>query len=396
MYIVTYSLRENETDSSQYYRDAARFADEVLAETEQLAGGIISRYSLFLEDGGRSLEDRDQPLERTREETAFELLVLGVLWQTYSGDATGLEEGPRRLLNTLVKLRSQGGTLKPGIDFIRGIAATLFLSPDLYDHLFVLEATREHLGKLLDWLEATGEFKQEVRRLRLWQEFVAGLPDEEASAVLAAALTLAAWFELRSEEVLGKYTAHVERYLNELRPDRYWCEDVIFCGRRRVEYHLNMVGAEVMNRVFRKAFVQTREKLLLLPACMRLLPSSRCGGVVGKAGVVCTGCQEGCMVSKLTKLGKEYGFRVLVVPHESSISASRGDQPFLSQDTGVIGVACVLNLISGGWMLQEMGIPAQCVLLDYCGCSSHWSREGIPTALSIERLLQIFRQDLVE
>jgi hypothetical protein len=66
----------------------------------------------------------------------------------------------------------------------------------------------------------------------------------------------------------------------------------------------------------------------------------------------------------------------------------------LNKDTGVVGVACVLNLISGGWLLDGMGISAQCVLLDYCGCKNHWSRENIPTEINIKQLKKVL--DIVE
>jgi hypothetical protein len=243
--------------------------------------------------------------------------------------------------------------------------------------------------KLLEWLEATGEFSQEVRRLRRWQAYLTGLPQAEASKVLVNAVTLAAWFDVRSTEALGKYTPDVERYLNEVRPGRYWHEDVIFCGRRRIEYHMNMVGAEIMNRVFREGFIRTSSKIVFLPGCLRLLPEEKCRAAVSGEGLYCTGCTAGCSVSKITALGRRHGFKAFIIPHESSISSGKYGKQTFDKDTGVIGIACVLNLIAGGWMLKEMGIPAQCVLLDYCGCKNHWSREGIPTEIHIGKLLEI-------
>jgi len=312
--------------------------------------------------------------------------VLGVLWQVYSGDAAELDAAPKQILSQLVRMRERGGSLKPGVDFLRGILSTIFLSPDLYDNMFVLEASLKNMDKLMDWLEATGEFKYEVRRFRKWYEYLMTLSSQEISEILTTSLTLAVWFNVRSEEVLGSYTPNVERYLNELRPDRYWHEDVIFCGRRRVEYHLNMTGAEVMNRAYRDAFVKTSEKSVVLPACMRLLPESKCRVDSGR----CMRCNADCNVSQLTGLGMEHGFDVVVIPHTSSISAGRSrDHSFLDKDVGVIGVACVLNLISGGWMLKDMGVPAQCVLLDYCGCKSHWSEEGFPTGINVGQIKRI-------
>lgn len=383
MYAVTYSIKGDKGGAECFYMDAAALADEVLSQMEELTRGITDNYVAYLEASeSKSIS--------SREEYGFELLILGVLWNIYSGDSTALRGGSQQLLSGLARLREQGGSLKPGIDFIRGILSTIFLAPDVYDNIFVSDPTLEQMERLLDWLDATGEFKWEVVKLRRWKGYMEGLTAGEATDIIATAITFASWFDIRSLEVLGRYTVNVDRYLNELRPDKYWHEDVIFCGRRRVEYHLNMVGAEIMNRAYRAAFIKTSRKLVLVPTCMRLLPASKCKSKREQGGMKCVGCKKGCAVKELVKLGLEYGFDVLIVPHESSISSSNSDGTFLNSDTGVIGVACVLNLISGGFMLDEMGIPAQCVILDYCGCKSHWSREGIPTEISINQLKKVF------
>ncbi len=356
MYTITYSLKENNVDSDGFYQELSAFTDEVLDEMKSLTDIIVDDYIFYRENCGYR-ENYGASRLYSKEEAGFELLVLGTLWEVYSGDSNELEEVPKQLLTGLSKLRGQGCSLKPGVDFIRGILSTMFLSPDLYDHLYVLDVSLTHLDKLLVWLEATGEFRQEVMRLREWEKYLKTLPDAQAQDILATSITLAAWFEDRSAEVLGNYTQNVDRYLNELRPEHYWREDVIFCGRRRVEYHLNMLGAEIMNRAFRERFLNASKKAVLIPACMRLLPDDECKGRKDENGFHCMGCTAGCNVFELMKVGKEHGFLVEVVSHESSISANRTEHPVLNSDTGIVGVACVLNLISGGWLLDSMGIP---------------------------------------
>ena len=54
-----------------------------------------------------------------------------------------------------------------------------------------------------------------------------------------------------------------------------------------------------------------------------------------------------------------------------------------------MGIACVSHLISGGWKAKSLGMPPQCVLLDYCGCRKHWHERGIPTDINFGRLLEI-------
>lgn len=378
---ITYSLRCGSEDSESYYKASAAFADQVVSVTDDLLGPAANRFMLHIgENPGDS---------GLKQEHGFELLVLGTLWQVYSGDASGLEMVPGKLLTGLSRLRKQGGALKPGIDFIRGIMLTLFLSPDLDDNDFTIDPTPEQLDRLLDWLDATGEFNREVERLRIWQDYINTLARKDAVDLLATAITLAAWFEDSSLEALGCYTANVDTYLNEVRPGRYWREDVIFCGRRRVEYHLNMVGAEIMNRIYRKEFTATSKKAVILPACMRSRPETECRAVTDGGAMHCKSCSAGCIVSRLTLLGKQRGFKVIVIPHTSSLSSSKTEKPLLDNDTGVVGVACILNLISGGWMMRSMGVPVQCVLLDYCGCKNHWSREGIPTGINFKQLERV-------
>jgi hypothetical protein len=372
--IVTYSLRNQKFNSDDFYKDVKIFTDEVLKEIEGLSKPLLDSFLIFYKN------------TISKEECIFEFLMLGVLWQVYSGDAFELDELPSKLLSRLGEMRLQNSQIKPGIDFLRGILSTLFLSPDLSDNSPITILTANHLDKLISWMSATGDFNYEVKRLRIWMKYFNTLSENLISEYLASAITLAMWFEECSKEVLGCYTSNVDCYLNTVRPRHYWKEDVIFCGRRRVEYHLNMVGAEIMNRAFRNDFLKKRYKIVIVPGCLRLLSENDCKAAPAATGYQCSCCTKNCRVCELTILGRKYGFTTLIVPHESSISASGNSIDILNSDTGVVGIACTLNLISGGWMLKDLGIPAQCVILDYCGCRNHWHEEGIATDINMNQL----------
>jgi hypothetical protein len=150
-----------------------------------------------------------------------------------------------------------------------------------------------------------------------------------------------------------------------------------------------MVGAEIMNRAFRDKFLNTDHKAVLIPSCMRIHKAEKCKGWDDADGFHCAGCTKGCTICMLISMGKQYGFDVKVVSHSTSISANRGSYTVFDRSTGIVGVACVLNLISGGWMLDGMAVLAQCVFLDYCGCKNHWSREGIPTQINMRQLKRV-------
>jgi hypothetical protein len=327
---------------------------------------------------------------RTRPEFLYELLVLGVLWQVYAERAIHLPTAPQRVLSRLGRWRQRAGFARPVIDALRGALATLFLARNGHsrDHPALL--TPDHLGRLLDWLDATGDFDQEVERLRGWHRFLSDLPEDESRRHLADIATLAKWFDRRSLEVLGCYTAQVETFLAEKLPHYRWREDVIFCGRQRVEYHLGMVGTAIMNRAFRSDFLATGQKIVLVPPCMRAHLAEQCQAQATPFGARCAGCEPGCHVHQATRLGEKRGFQVFMLPDElSSLSPGAGSREALA-GLGIVGVSCALTNAQGGWKTRDLGIPAQGLLLDYCGCSWHWNPEGgIPTDLNFHHLLRV-------
>ncbi|HYG57783.1 MAG TPA: DUF116 domain-containing protein, partial [Symbiobacteriaceae bacterium] len=97
-------------------------------------------------------------------------------------------------------------------------------------------------------------------------------------------------------------------------------------------------------------------------------------------------------VHQLTCMGKKHGFSVVMLSHASSFSRE-GAKSTLGEDAGIVGIACVPNLCAGGWKAKALGLPAQCVLLDYCGCRSHWHEEGIPTDINIKQLARVLGLD---
>jgi hypothetical protein len=248
--------------------------------------------------------------------------------------------------------------------------------------------TLNHLDQLLDWLAASDDFGQEVKRMRAWRDFLAGQSAAQVAETLATAVAFATWFEAHAETALGRYTPHVEQFLAETHPGYRWREDVVFCGRRRVEYHLNMVGTEILNRAFREAFLGTARRVVLAPPCMKARPDDECQAHSTPFGARCAGCTPGCRVRQLTGLGEKHGFEVLILPDELRVF-SGGAMAAKGSEIGLVGISCVLTNAPGGWQTKELGVPAQGVLLDYCGCRYHWHKQGIPTDINFGQLLEL-------
>jgi hypothetical protein len=380
--IITYSLRAGEKLSDQYYKDITIFTDQVLLDAGQRVFSVIEDFLEYIQ----KLE-KEPP--RSEAEYVFELLTLGVLWNTYAGRAVGSDGWPQRLLAGLARLRERNKYLKPGVDVVRGILATLFLIRRDNGRNQSASLNLENLDQLLRWLAATGDFTEEVKRLQTWREFLSTQKHDDVARVLDGAISLADWFETHSLEVLGRYTPNVDEFLSKIHPSYRWREDVIFCGRQRVEYHLNMVGTEIMNRAFREQFLETERKVVFVPPCMRVKPAGECKAQATSNGEQCAACTPGCRVHQVTKLGEKYGFNVFIIPDEISVVSDKTMGVPNETKLGLVGISCPLTNITGGWETRRLGIPAQGVLLDYCGCPWHWHKDGIPTDININQLLQV-------
>lgn len=382
MKIITYSLYDGEENSNSYYRNIEKFSEIVVYKGLQMTMPWIKKLKAYIEQ---------QQLEtvRTNEEYMLEILTLGVLWVRYSDDAAGINQIPNKLLTKLVKRRQKGGKLKRGVDYIRGILGTLFLySKHRSDLVDSIPFTMDNLTNLIDWLSAAGEFIQETKRFRNWMSYLRTVSDEEVAELIALAVFFAVWFEEQSLDRIGKYTEEVETYLDTGRKRHLWREDLIFCSRQRVEYHLNMVGAQIMNHAYRSDFIKTRKKAVFLPACIRKNLNGTCKARSDKDILHCVRCNLNCQVNKIKELSNRYGYDVLIIPHESSAFSKN---TIKEGELGIIGVACILNLLAGGWKAKGLGIPPQCVLLDYCGCKNHWDEEGFSTSINMEQLHKLMQ-----
>ncbi len=72
MDVVTYSLKNGQRTSDQFYRDVAAFTDQVVAGATALHP-IVERYQAYLKASGKEAV-------RSRDEYVFELAMLGTLW----------------------------------------------------------------------------------------------------------------------------------------------------------------------------------------------------------------------------------------------------------------------------------------------------------------------------
>jgi hypothetical protein len=368
--IITYSLRPNGRSSDDYYRAAASFADRWTAETTRDAAEAIAGFRNYR-------RTRGEP-DRSDAEYAFELLVLGVMLRVHGGEAAHLSRWLAWSLKRLVRAQDRWPKWESAIKSLRGwigwAARRLWTRPGVC----------ENVDRLIEWLRAN-DANGQADRLAQWQEYLREIGPESARKVVARCLALADDFAETSEHVLGQYTAGVGQFLSESAPRYRHRYDAEFVSRSRLEYHLGMLGAEILSRAYRQRFLSAKRKVVIVPPCMRAQPEDKCKAIETPFGAKCQACTPTCRVHQITKLGEKRGFEVFIIPDELRVFGSGASGGKL----GVVGVSCALTNWSGGWEADSIGVPAQGVLLDYVGCKFHWDKDGIPTDINLKKLEEV-------
>ncbi len=369
----TYTLRPSGAPPELYLKQVARLADEVLEAGEALRP-IVESYGAWIEETGREAR-------RSHAEYLLEALALGVLWRARGTDATRREGVGRRFVDALAAHRRAGGAR------VRDGSTSLILSLDAPYEPGSPAPTLRDLDRLLTWLVASGEYDDEVARLEGWEAFLRADP-ASAEETLAELVAFAIGFEAWSDHALGIFTAGVQRFFRDDLPRRRWREDTVQCARRRVEYHLNMVGAELLNRAWREAFLACERHVVVMPGCMRSRPDAACAAERSALDLRCTGCTKGCAVLSATRVARRAGADAVAVVHGSDFSRFLRSPALRGGGVGVVGVACVPGLLGAGWRAHATGLPAQCVLLESSGCE-HWRDAARPTAIDLGELERV-------
>lgn len=301
------------------------------------------------------------------DEEALEALCIGVYWYLYGTTALDLNSNIHQALANLAEYRRAFPEDKLFIDELRGKLLTKFLfKPFRKNHEKI---TEEKLEMLINFLEATGDYMDQIPHFKNF--------DHE----LDDCLSLTKWFCENSGKYLGEYTSNLEKYLENNGDSHLMEEDVIFYHGHELEYRLNMLGAEIMNRIFKEEYDKRSRKAIILPSCMNK-NNKKCQAKEDRLGYVCTQCNPKCNVYMINKEYAEH--EVYIVSHESTaFKNAKKEDP---EELGILGITCVLNLISGGWKASNLKIPPQCVLLEHVACKKHWLKEDLYGKINLNEL----------
>lgn len=355
MKYVTYNLKVGDSNSDVYY-------EEISLISKRIKELILKSGNRYLEDFMKYIRENSIEALRTKDEYAIEFIMIGVMLSEYGQYGNILTKGLSGVFRFLNKLREKPG-YKESVDKIKGYLNSNILYKKNNKNL-------NDIKSLVCWMNETGDFKEEVYRLKVWVEFLETKDREYKGNLIRETLFITKSMNTICDKSLKSYIEPLEEFLNGVEERYKNREDVIYCTKGKLQYYFNMISAEIMNEVYHEKFSKCEEKKIFVPFCMRQTEKI-CMATSGELGYECRQCNDSCNINSLKRLVKNKDVEIAIIPHETSINSLK-----IERKIGIIGIACITNLIAGGWKALRLGFIPQCVILDYCGCKKHWSIDG--------------------
>lgn len=222
---------------------------------------------------------------------------------------------------------------------------------------------------LLLMVRALGKHKREILRLRTHGE------DS----------TDARFIKILSDQ-LNRFTSHLQSHLHSLRGLDRWNRTLTMTEE---QYHLAMVEIELVNRIYSDRFRLCGTKYAFLPHCLRDLIAD-CRSAQRDIDYVCKGCSTNCNVNRASKTLRLHGVKPYIWMTADLRAIFRRVKK-KGNSLGVLGIACIPELLRGMRMCLKHNIPVVGIPLDANRCARWWG-DFYPNTINLSKLESLLRR----
>ena len=185
------------------------------------------------------------------------------------------------------------------------------------------------------------------------------------------------------DRYLSEYTGKVEEHLQSL-------SLLKSLDRRlrttRLQYHLYMMEIELTNRLNADKIRNAGKKIALLPHCLRDFTAS-CKAAADSFDYQCKHCSKNCYENHVSRLLNDNNFQSYIWMNGNLKNKARslmngGETP------GILGIACIPELVWGLRRCQKYNIPAIGLPLDANRCA-RWMGSFNENSVNMEVLKKL-------
>ena len=228
-------------------------------------------------------------------------------------------------------------------------------------------ATGLHAESLLAALRSAGRRRRALRRM-------GQKPDGTPLGVVL--------FAARAR--LSRYLLDVEAHVGRLSWHKRWATVL---SLSREQHFVAMVEVELCNRVNRTAFLACRERIGLLPHCACEHQDELCHARPLGFDYVCGSCAVGCPIDDVSRVLRRHRVKPYIWKG-ASLEHFIAERHAEGQNVGMLGVACIPELVTGMRRVARLGVPVLGVPLDANRCA-RWLPERLPAAVSVAQIAKV-------
>ena len=182
---------------------------------------------------------------------------------------------------------------------------------------------------------------------------------------------------------LNQYTTAVEGHLKKISLFKRF-DDIL--GTQEYQYHLYMIEIELVNRIYKKSFKNSSTQMAFLPHCLRDF-RLKCLSDSDDIEHVCKACTKECYLNLGSKILKKYNIKsyISVTIDQDKLFKSLKDK---YKSIGMLGIACVPELVRGMRLCIHLNIPPIGIPLDANRCS-RWMGQAQESSFNLYELEEL-------
>jgi hypothetical protein len=192
----------------------------------------------------------------------------------------------------------------------------------------------------------------------------------------------------RAEQYLTEYIGDVEGHLRSVPLRERFTDREILASRE--QYLLYMLEFELVNRLHREQFLGSGYRIALLPYCLKE-SHSRCKASPDDVDMVCRNCIKSCFINRLSTVLREHDINPYILSRGRIRNLLKGLYE-KHGSLGVMGVACIVELVMGMRLCMQAGIPVVGIPLNANRCP-RWMGSMHETSIDLSAVRRLVSVD---
>jgi hypothetical protein len=183
-----------------------------------------------------------------------------------------------------------------------------------------------------------------------------------------------------SFDELSVYTNNIQKHLDEL-PRFHLLKSTL--RTKEHQYYLSMIEVELLNRINKNKFINAKYRIALLPHCLKDFKNG-CKSEKGDFDYICKNCSKECFINMISRFLRKNNI-IPIIWMSANIKRLLINLHSRYHNIGVLGIACIPELIAGMDLVQNRNIPVIGVPLNGNRCI-RWMGDFFENSIDIKYL----------